>query len=46
MPNLAYDLGIAARSRRRSPGFVVTAVLSLGLSLGAGIAGFGVLDAT
>lgn len=46
MPGLAYDLGIAVRSLRRSPGLVVTAVLSLGLSLGAGIAGLGMLDAT
>ena len=41
----AYDLGIAARSLRRSPGFVIAAVLSLGLSIGAGVAGFAVLDA-
>ena len=40
-----FDIGIAARSLRRSPGFVAAAVLSLGLAIGAGVAGFGVLDA-
>jgi putative ABC transport system permease protein len=42
---LLYDVGIAVRSLRRSPGFVIAAVLSLGLAIGAGVAGFGVLDA-
>lgn len=36
---------IAIRTLGRSQGFVAAAVLSLGLALGAGIAGFGVLDA-
>src|SRR5439155_7542984 len=39
------DIGLAARSLRRSPGFAAAAVLSLGLAIGAGVAGFGVLDA-
>lgn len=42
---LLYDVGIAVRSLRRSPGFVMATVLSLGLAVGAGVAGFGVLDA-
>ena len=41
----AMDLGIAARSLRRSPGFLAAAVVSLGLAIGAGVSGFGVLDA-
>jgi putative ABC transport system permease protein len=40
-----FDVGIAARALRRSPGFVTAAVVSLGLAIGAGVAGFGVLDA-
>jgi putative ABC transport system permease protein len=40
-----FDAGIAVRSLGRSPGFVVAAVVSLGLAIGAGVAGFGVLDA-
>jgi putative ABC transport system permease protein len=39
------DVTVARRSLRRSPGFVVASVLSLGLAIGAGVAGFGVLDA-
>ncbi|HTI64208.1 MAG TPA: ADOP family duplicated permease [Gemmatimonadaceae bacterium] len=39
------DIRVAIRTLGRSPGFVTAAVLSLGLALGAGIAGFGVLDA-
>jgi putative ABC transport system permease protein len=39
------DVRVAIRTLGRSPGFVTAAVLSLGLALGAGIAGFGVLDA-
>src|SRR5262245_41468253 len=42
---LLYDVGIAIRSLRRSPGFVWAAVLSLGLAIGAGVAGFAVVDA-
>ena len=40
-----FDLGVAIRSLRRSPGFLAAAVVSLGLAIGAGIAGFTVLDA-
>ena len=40
-----FDLGVAIRSLRRSPGFLAAAVMSLGLAIGAGIAGFSVLDA-
>jgi predicted permease len=40
-----FDVGIAVRSLGRSPGFVTAAVVSLGLAIGAGVAGFGVLDA-
>src|SRR5262245_12919017 len=40
------DLRFAVRSLRRSPGFVVSASGSLGLAIGAGVAGFGVIDAT
>ena len=40
-----YDLRLAARSLGRSPTFVVTAALSLGLAVAAGVAGFSVLDA-
>jgi putative ABC transport system permease protein len=43
--SILFDVGIGIRSLRRSPGFVVTAVVSLGLAIGAGVAGFGVLDA-
>lgn len=41
----AHDLRHAARSLARSPGFVVTAVLSLALGIGASAAAFSVLDA-
>jgi predicted permease len=41
----AFDAIVAARSLRRSPGFVVSAVFSLALAIGAGVAGFGVIDA-
>ena len=43
--SIVMDLGIAARSLRRSPGFLIAAVVSLGLAIGAGVSGFGVLDA-
>jgi putative ABC transport system permease protein len=39
------DVIAAARSLRRSPGFTIAAVLSLALSIGAGVIGFGVIDA-
>ena len=41
---LPLDVIAAARSLRRSPGFIA-AVLSLALAIGAGVAGFGVIDA-
>ena len=43
--SVQFDLGVAIRSLRRSPGFLAAAVVSLGLAIGAGIAGFSVLDA-
>ena len=43
--SILFDAGVAVRSLRRNPGFVIAAVVSLGLAIGAGIAGFGVLDA-
>lgn len=42
---LPLDAIAAARSLLRSPGFTVAAVLSLALAIGAGVAGFGVIDA-
>jgi putative ABC transport system permease protein len=44
MPIL-HDWRIALRSLTRTPAFTVTAVLSLGLALGAGAAAFSVIDA-
>lgn len=43
--SLLLDLKQGARSLARTPGYVVTAVLSLAVGIGAGVAGFGVLDA-
>src|SRR6266545_5207234 len=43
--DLFRDLRHALRSLRRTPGFALTAVLTLGLGLGANAAIFGVLDA-
>jgi putative ABC transport system permease protein len=42
---LDLDLRAALRSLSRSPGFVIAAVLSLTLGIGAGAAAFGVIDA-
>jgi predicted permease len=39
------DLRLALRSLGRSPGFVITAIVSLGLGMGAAAAAFGVIDA-
>src|SRR5262245_48816402 len=45
-PNrIPLDVIAAARSLRRTPGFTIAAVLSLALSIGAGVVGFGVIDA-
>ncbi len=42
--NFRQDLRLTLRSLRRSPGFVATAVLTLGLGIGATVAMFGVTD--
>ena len=42
---LPLDVVAATRSLRRTPGFTVAAALSLALSIGAGVVGFGVIDA-
>jgi hypothetical protein len=43
--SLILDLKQGARSLVRTPGYLVTAVLSLAVGIGAGVAAFGVLDA-
>jgi putative ABC transport system permease protein len=45
LSSVAHDARIAARSLGRSAGFTTAAVLSLGLAIGAGMAGFAVIDA-
>jgi predicted permease len=45
LDQLLQDLRLAARSLRRSPAFVVVAVLALGLGLGLSTAMFAVIDA-
>ena len=42
---MAHDLRIALRSLFRSPGFLVTAVASLAIAIGAAVAAFSVIDA-
>src|SRR5262250_1172732 len=42
---IPLDVVAAVRSLRRTPGFTLAAVLSLALSIGAGVVGFGVIDA-
>jgi hypothetical protein len=45
MLNLLQDLRFTFRQMRRSPGFVVTAVVTLALGIGANVAAFGLLQA-
>ena len=42
---LPLDVVAAARSLRGTPGFTIAAVISLALSIGAGVTGFAVIDA-
>jgi len=43
--HLDLDTRAALRSLARSPGYLVTTLLSLGLGIGAAAAAFGVIDA-
>ena len=45
LENLARDVCYAARQLRRSPGFAMTAILTLALGIGANVVVFGVLNA-
>ncbi len=45
MESLWRDLRYAARQLRRSPGFALTAILTLAVGIGANVVVFGVLDA-
>ncbi len=45
LDNLARDIRYAARQLRRSPGFALTAIVTLAVGIGANVVVFGVLDA-
>lgn len=45
LDNVVRDLRYAARQLRRSPGFALTAILTLAVGIGANVVVFGVLDA-
>ncbi|HEY0784293.1 MAG TPA: ABC transporter permease [Acidobacteriaceae bacterium] len=45
MNNLLHDMRFALRQLRRSPGFALTAILTLALGISANVIVFGVLDA-